>query len=385
MYSTLCWNPAWRSSAQEALKHSYFRLNSQPNSASSNHAPFALALKPTGRSRRPPLQQRDDGGGGGVRVPVPLVPVEAVYDREGLRNNKDDPSAAAAGDSPAAGHVVTQKDQEDLKQLLESLKANDVMPVVAPYRKVSNNMNNNFSHQQQQQQHRMHHRPSFLNLDGEEPPGDELTGGANARRYHPPFSFAKYPKLGGGGPLPGPASYVPSFGGPPPRQAAPLAPTTRVSEAHPHHELSRNGPVIGRGLFADDKDTNQNPVVVANGRVHFGGTKETVANFSTKMDFTARVVESFSGFHLDGHDSAMLGMEKTRSPTSRAFAFMRKLLCFSKHFKFVMLWYLPEATIVWDSFHADSQSYSFWIRIGILIQIHIYRRQSNVDSVQIYS
>jgi hypothetical protein len=227
-----------------------------------------------------------------------------------LRNNKDNPSTAGGTSPPAVGPVVTQKDQEDLKQLLESLKANDVMPVVAPYRKVSNNMNNNnFGHQQPH--HRMHHRPSFLNLDGGEEPGDESGGANNARRYHPPFSFAKYPKLGGGAP-PGPASYVPSFGGPPPRQAAPLPPTTRISEANHQHELSRNGPVIGRGLFAEDRDSNQNPVV-ANGRVHFGGTRETVANFSTKMDFTARVVESFSGFHLDGHDSTMLGICKTRS------------------------------------------------------------------------
>ena len=300
MYSTLCWNPAWRSSAQEALKHSYFRLNSQPSSASSNHHAFALALKPTVRSRRS-VQREEGGGGGGVRVQVPLNPVEAVYDRDGLRNYRESSAAAAA--TEAAGTVVTQKDQDDLKLLLESLKANDVMPVVAPYRKPSNN-NNNFSHQQQQ--HRTGHRPSFLNLDGEEPNGEIVGGGGSGRRSPPPFSFAKYPKLGGShGPLPPPASYVPSFGAP--RQAAPLSAAIRnIDSNHHHQELSHNGPVIGRGLFGEEKDSNQNPAM-ANGRVHFGGTRETVANFSTKVDFTARVVESFSGFHLDGGDSTMLG------------------------------------------------------------------------------
>ncbi len=192
MYSTLCWNPAWRSSAQESLKHSYFRLNSQPSSASSNHHTFALALKPTARSRRS-VHQRDDQGGG-VRVPVPLIPVEAVYDRDGLRNYKDDSAAEKGGGEAAfaATHpaIVTQKDQEDLKLLLESLQSNDVMAVVAPpslnkkinvnnqYQshtqhqqpKLSNGNNNNFAHQQQQLT-RLGHRPSFLNFDGEEPIG----------------------------------------------------------------------------------------------------------------------------------------------------------------------------------------------------------------------
>merc|ERR1719319_720789 len=49
LYSTLSWNPSWRSSAQETLKHSYFRQNSQPSSASSAH--LSLALKPS-RSRK---------------------------------------------------------------------------------------------------------------------------------------------------------------------------------------------------------------------------------------------------------------------------------------------------------------------------------------------
>ena len=29
LYALLSWNPSWRSSAQEALRHSYFRINTQ--------------------------------------------------------------------------------------------------------------------------------------------------------------------------------------------------------------------------------------------------------------------------------------------------------------------------------------------------------------------
>ena len=29
LYAMLSWNPSWRSSAQEALRHSYFRINTQ--------------------------------------------------------------------------------------------------------------------------------------------------------------------------------------------------------------------------------------------------------------------------------------------------------------------------------------------------------------------
>jgi serine/threonine protein kinase len=78
MYATLTWNPTWRSSAQESLKHSYFRVNSQPGSASSTR--FSVSLKP--KSRR---SARADG----ERHTMSVVPVEPVFEREGLRNYKE--------------------------------------------------------------------------------------------------------------------------------------------------------------------------------------------------------------------------------------------------------------------------------------------------------
>ena len=56
-------------------------MNSQPSSASSNN--FSLSLKPS-RSRKNVKAESGD------RVSVPLV--EPVYERDGLRNYKEDPN-----------------------------------------------------------------------------------------------------------------------------------------------------------------------------------------------------------------------------------------------------------------------------------------------------
>jgi hypothetical protein len=141
-----------------------------------------------------------------------------------------------------------------------------------------------------------------------------LGGGGGVANRRNPFSFAKYPKLGGGPhpPPPGPASYVPSFGGG--RFAA--GPERRFSGDLGAGELRNNGggPVIGRGLFGGGggREEEDNPALAAHGRVQFGTTL-AAAGTNNKVDFTARVVESFSGLHLDagggggGGDPRMLG------------------------------------------------------------------------------
>ena len=82
--------------------------------------------------------------------------------------------------------------------------------------------------------------------------------------------------------------------------------------------------MIGKGLFGgggeEERDSNENPVMAAtgiHGRVQFGTTQELLAAATgatnSKMDFTSRVVESFSGFHLDGGgvgDARILGTAK---------------------------------------------------------------------------
>ncbi len=140
-------------------------------------------------------------------------------------------------------------------------------------------------------------------------------GGGGVANRRNPFSFAKYPKLGGGPhqPPPGPASYVPSFGGG--RFAA--GPERRFSGDLGTGEFRNNGgggPVIGRGLFGGGggREEEENSALAAHGRVQFGSTL-AATGASYKVDFTARVVESFSGLHLDagggggGGDPRMLG------------------------------------------------------------------------------
>ena len=245
IYSTLTWNPAWRSSAQETLKHSYFRVNSQPSSANSNT--FSLSLRPS-RSRRSTKAE-------GERVPVAVVPVEPVYEREGLRNYKDPPA--------------NQNDQDDLKQLLESLKSSDVMSVQHKPRGSARN-------QHPTNINRANHRGAN-HLDVLDSPSRRFSYAAKLRANNKNSSSTN--------------AYVPSsFGGPPPRPPRQPPPAARPSF------LSNAG----------DKDSNQNPVL-ANGTLPNGlgpkiqfKQKETVSNYSSKLDITSRLVESFSEFQLGG-------------------------------------------------------------------------------------
>ena len=239
MYSTLTWNPSWRSSAQETLKHSYFRVNSQPSSASSNH--FNLSLRPS-RSRRSVKAE-------GERVPVPVVPVEPVYEREGLRNYKEKP--------------VNPKDQEDLKQLLESLKSSDVMSVKHKARRHVNNLNN---------------RLNYNSDDGTDSPG---------RR----FSYAKHNQRVSN--KNNTSSYVPSF-----NQFGRSTQQPRTDSFHAN----------GLPKLFPDKDSNHNPVMmnghVPNGKVQFK-QKETITNISAKLDISSRLVESFSEFDLGSNGQVL--------------------------------------------------------------------------------
>ncbi len=243
IYSTLSWNPAWRSSAPETLKHSYFRINSQPGSASSNH--FSMSLKPT-RSRKVMKPEGD-------RIQVPVAPVEPVYVREGLRNYKDNPAP--------------QKDKEELKILLESLKSSDVMSVQHKRGSAGNRkiLQNSFP-------------PAILSRNPRiNFQNSEDSSGSPGRRF-------SYAKLNQRFTNHVPSSYVPSFS---------------VNKSFPMKANS----MITNGLdLTHLKDSNQNPVI--NGGVQNGNIKlqfektESITNYSTKVDFTSRLVESFSDFHL---------------------------------------------------------------------------------------
>jgi len=259
LYSTLSWNPSWRSSAQEALKHSYFRQNSQPSSASSNH--LSLALKPS-RTRKSAHHKEADS-----RPTIPVSQVEPVFGRETLRNYKEDPS---------------EDKNEDLKQLLESLKSSDVISVKhkKPSMKTIYSSEQNLNHQR--------NKPHFMNMEEQNLSGERrYSFGKSPPKVKPPFTSVKTPHAKTSF-----SSYVPTSYG---------------------KDILSNGPVVAKRLFGEN-DSNQNPVV--NGNIHNGnipngnipngnipnkpsfGTRETVSNFSSKLDFTSRVVESFSDFNL---------------------------------------------------------------------------------------
>lgn len=250
LYSTLSWNPAWRSSAQESLKHSYFRQNSQPTSASSNH--LSLALKPSRSLRRSAHHKEADS-----RQTIPVSQVEPVFGRESLRNYKDDPS---------------EEKNEDLKQLLESLKSSDVISVKhkKPSTKALYGSEQNLNHQR--------NKPHFMNMEEQNFSGERrYSFGKSPPKIKPSFPSVKTPHA-----KPAFSSYVPSSYG---------------------KDTLSNGPVVAKRLFVEN-DSNQNPVV--NGNIPNGnipskpsfGTRVTETNFSSKLDFTSRVVESFSDFNL---------------------------------------------------------------------------------------
>ena len=198
--------------------------------------------------------------------------VEPVYGRELLRNYKDD----------------SKKEQdEDLKQLLESLKSSDVVPV--KHKKLSTKIINDEEHTNSKQ-----HKVSMLD-------SDNLTGERNYRfTKSPPKIKSHFSKN---------SSYIPSF-------------------ARNNNSVS-NGPIVARRLLIGDSDHTKTETIKqpynrhdnrlikqmsAEGNVksktHAAnnskedflktstfGTHETL-NLSSKPDFSTRVLESFSDLKL---------------------------------------------------------------------------------------
>lgn len=109
LYALLSWNPSWRSSAQEALRHSYFRMpngtsqhpptSTQPLSNNNvfhednkcevidvgEHSMRSLSLRPRNNDstgpQQPQPQPSTQGQPHGVRLPLPLTEIEPHYSR----------------------------------------------------------------------------------------------------------------------------------------------------------------------------------------------------------------------------------------------------------------------------------------------------------------
>ena len=257
LYSVISWNPAWRSSAQEALKHSYFRQQtSQPTSASSNH--LALALKPSAR-----YSKKAESDGSSNRATVTVSQVEPVFGRETLRNYKDDSQA---------------DNSQDLKLMLESLKSSDVVAV--KHKKIPNT--SNYNGEKESSLPKYLQKVSLLDADNPNDLSGEKRYSKSPPKIKSSFSSAKVqlPKQ----PF---VSYIPSFGK-----------TDSVS----------NGPIVARRFYGggggggsvSDKNhnmtkfekclhnvsfkTEQGPKMSAsNGFLNKStfGTRETLTNFSS--------------------------------------------------------------------------------------------------------
>ena len=199
LYSVISWNPAWRSSAQEALKHSYFRQQtSQPTSASSNH--LSLALKPSARYSKKAESESTS------RATVAVSQVEPVFGRETLRNYKDD----------------SQPDNsQDLKLMLESLKSSDVVAV--KHKKIPNTSASNYNGEKESSLPKYLQKVSLLDADNPNDLSGEKRYSKSPPKIKSSFSSAKVllPKQ----PF---VSYIPSFGK-----------TDSVS----------NGPIVARRLY----------------------------------------------------------------------------------------------------------------------------------------
>ena len=98
LYAMLSWNPSWRSSAQEALRHSFFRSVANPNKQSdSNLLPFdsdkpdgstdsasndsmlSLSLRPRNHDSKEAIYNNNNNQ---HRVPLPLTEIEPHYSRD---------------------------------------------------------------------------------------------------------------------------------------------------------------------------------------------------------------------------------------------------------------------------------------------------------------
>ena len=98
LYAMLSWNPSWRSSAQEALRHSFFRSVANPNKQSdSNLLPFdsdkpdgstdstsdsmlSLSLRPRNHDSKEAIYNNNNNNQ--HRVPLPLTEIEPHYSRD---------------------------------------------------------------------------------------------------------------------------------------------------------------------------------------------------------------------------------------------------------------------------------------------------------------
>ena len=263
LYSVISWNPAWRSSAQEALKHSYFRQQtSQPTSASSNH--LALALKPSARYSKK-AESEAGNNSSSTRATVPVSQVEPVFGRESLRNYREDSQA---------------DNSQDLKLMLESLKSSDVVAV--KHKKIPNA--SNYNGEKESSLPKYLQKVSLLDADNPNDLSGEKRYSKSPPKIKSSFSSAKVllPKQ----PF---VSYIPSFGKTDSVSNGPIVARRFYggggggvggSVSDKNHNLTK----FEKSLHSVSFKTEQGPKMSAsNGFLNKStfGTRETLTNFSS--------------------------------------------------------------------------------------------------------
>lgn len=143
LYAMLAWNPSWRSSAQEALRHSYFRM-ANPNSKQTDNMTLPFDTdKPDGNScstdsttesmlslsLRPRNNLAENSkeaiyNNNNNRVPLPLTEIEPHYSRDLSRPVKQEeqrpksPVQPTQTGPPKEDHLI--KDHDDLNDLISA-------------------------------------------------------------------------------------------------------------------------------------------------------------------------------------------------------------------------------------------------------------------------
>ena len=122
LYAMLSWNPSWRSSAQEALKHSYFRManptkhtdngtlsfEDKPDSAEMTAESMrSLSLRPRNHIENNKEIMYNNNNN---RVPLPLTEIEPHFSRDLNRPVKEERPK-----SPIQAQNVQERPKEDLK------------------------------------------------------------------------------------------------------------------------------------------------------------------------------------------------------------------------------------------------------------------------------
>lgn len=141
LYALLSWNPSWRSSAQEALRHSFFRMSNtnsvskEANNEESNKAVdilddgqqpqqsmLSLSLRPRNNQVDKDNNVNGNSFSNNQRLPLPLTEIEPHYSRDLSRSIKQEEQRPKTPPQPAPQPLQPPEElkDEDLNDLISA-------------------------------------------------------------------------------------------------------------------------------------------------------------------------------------------------------------------------------------------------------------------------